>query len=116
MSYIEKTIVRIARPGIQRRSAAFECLLRILAAAILLSFTNAYSDDAQDELIVFGQLEETTPLQLAKYGNRVEIVTANDIETGGFDDVAQTLQMRVPGLYLAPKNGAFDYVGCSLQG
>ena len=24
--------------------------------------------------------------------------------------------MQVPGLYVAPKNGAFDYINCSLQG
>jgi len=30
--------------------------------------------------------------------------------------LSQALQMLVPGLYLAPKNGAFDYMNCSLQG
>ncbi len=78
----------------------------------------ALADDLEvgDEVIVFGQLEETIPLKLAEYGNRVEIITADDIRLGGFDDLTQALQMRLPGLHLAPKNGAFDYVGCSLQG
>ena len=62
------------------------------------------------------RLEETIPLDLRQFGNRVEIITADELRLGGFNDLAQSLQMRVPGLYLAPKNGAFDYVGCSLQG
>jgi vitamin B12 transporter len=72
---------------------------------------------APEELYVIGQrLEETTPQALAELGNRLEVLTADDIELGGFDDLGQTLQMQVPGLYVAPKNGAFDYMNCSLQG
>ncbi len=76
----------------------------------------AQTGGIEEELLVVGQLEETTPLKLARYGNRVEVITAEEIRLGGFDDLTQVLQMRVPGLYLAPKNGAFDYMGCSLQG
>src|SRR5262249_35982733 len=54
--------------------------------------------------------------QLADFGNRLEIVDAEALKLGGFDDASQALQMQVPGLYVAPKNGAFDYVNCSLQG
>jgi len=74
------------------------------------------AQQVEDEVIVIGQLEETTPLKLAKYGNRVEIITGEELLLGGFNDLTQALQMRLPGLHLAPKNGAFDYVGCSLQG
>ncbi len=91
----------------------------VLAAGLLVANIEAAISqevDIDDEIIVIGQLEETTPLKLAKYGNRVEIITVEDLQLGGFNDLAQALQMRVPGLYLAPKNGAFDYVGCSLQG
>ena len=74
-------------------------------------------DAVEEEIVVLGaRLEETIPLDLEQFGNRVEIITADELELGGFNDLAQSLQMRVPGLYLAPKNGAFDYVGCSLQG
>ena len=69
-----------------------------------------------EEVIVVASLEETIPLQLSKYGNRIEVITAEEIELGGFNDLGQSLQMLVPGLYLAPKNGAFDYMNCSLQG
>src|SRR5690606_11910532 len=33
-----------------------------------------------------------------------------------FADTSQALQMLVPGLYLAPQSGAFDYVNMSLLG
>lgn len=69
-----------------------------------------------EEVVVVATVEETIPVELARFGNRVEVITAEEIDLGGFDDLAQTLQMRVPGLYLAPKNGAFDYTNCSLQG
>lgn len=76
----------------------------------------AIGSELEEEIVVLGRLEETTPLKLARYGNRIEVITAEDIRLGGFNDLSQVLQMRVPGLYLAPKNGAFDYMGCSLQG
>jgi vitamin B12 transporter len=70
-----------------------------------------------EELYVIGQrLEETTPQVLAQFGNRLELLTAEDLKLGGFDDVGQAGQMQVPGLYVAPKSGAFDYIQCSLQG
>ena len=87
-----------------------------LIAVALVSWGVLAAEDPIEELLVVGQLEETIPLQLAKYGNRIEVITAEDLELGGFNDVSQSLQMLVPGLYLAPKNGAFDYMNCSLQG
>jgi len=77
----------------------------------------APASSAPEELYVIGQrLEETTPQELARFGNRLETLSAADLELGGFDDVSQSLQMKVPSLYLAPKNGPFDYMNCALQG
>jgi len=94
------------------------------AVALTLSATGALAQSAPqpsastpEELYVIGQrLEETTPQQLAAFGNRLEIVGAEELKLGGYDDTSQALQMQVPGLYVAPKNGAFDYINCSLQG
>ncbi|MEX0618114.1 MAG: TonB-dependent receptor [Pseudohongiellaceae bacterium] len=70
-----------------------------------------------DEIVVTSQyLEETIPLELSRYGNQVEIITAEEIRERGFVDITQTLQMMVPGLHIAPKNGPFDYFDASLQG
>jgi len=91
---------------------------RIVVSIVVALIATCESNWAYEleEIMVVGQLEETIPLKLANYGNRVEIITADDILLGGYSDLSQTLQARVPGLYLAPKNGAFDYVNCSLQG
>ncbi len=93
--------------------------VRISLIASLCSLSpHLYADTnhLEEELIVVGSLEETLPLQLSQYGNRIEVITAEQIDLAGFNDLSQSLQMLVPGLYLAPKNGAFDYMNCSLQG
>ncbi|MDA1372741.1 MAG: TonB-dependent receptor [Proteobacteria bacterium] len=70
-----------------------------------------------NEILVSTQrLEETIPQDLSRYGNRVEIITAQEIAERGFVDITQTLQMLVPGLHISPKNGPFDYFDASLQG
>jgi vitamin B12 transporter len=70
-----------------------------------------------EEIVVVGErLEESIPLELEEYGAEVHVVDRQEILDGGFIDVAGALQSEVPGLYLAPKNGPFDYVNASLQG
>jgi outer membrane cobalamin receptor len=69
-----------------------------------------------EQVVVNGRLEEDLPAQLAQQGTRVDIVTAVDIKNAGDIDVAQSLETTVPGLYISPKNGPFDYVQVSLQG
>jgi len=61
-------------------------------------------------------LDEALPAQLSSYGTRVDRVSAEQIQNGGYTDVAQSLETLVPGLYVSPKNGPFDYVTVSLQG
>lgn len=78
--------------------------------------TQAQTTDVEEVLVLGQRLEESIPLDLQQFGNRVEVITAEQLELGGFNDASQALQMEVPGLYLAPKNGAFDYMDCSLQG
>jgi outer membrane cobalamin receptor len=70
-----------------------------------------------EEVVATGQrLEETIPQELERFGNRLETVDRAAIDLGGFNDLSQTLQMQVPAFYVAPKNGPFDYMNCSLQG
>src|SRR5262245_31746415 len=77
----------------------------------------AFSQTTDSDVVqVWGKLEEGLADQLADYGSRVETVTRAQIENGVYVDTAQALQMQVPGLFLAPKNGAFDYVNVSLLG
>lgn len=78
----------------------------------------ALDDEAGAEaIVVLGQrLEESQPEQIEKYGARLEVVDGAAIDQAGFVDTGQALQMLVPGLYVAPKSGAFDYVNVSLLG
>lgn len=88
-----------------------------LAAFFLPSLSLASTAPQMDEIVISGhRLEETIPMELSRYGNQVEIITGEQIQQGGFVDIAQSLQMLVPGLHIAPKNGPYDYVNASLQG
>jgi vitamin B12 transporter len=97
-----------------------------VAAAALLGAGPAWAQDGDasetaaedngDILVLAQKLEESTPEELEKYGSRLEVIEGEAIDRGGFDDTGQALQMLVPGLYVAPKSGAFDYVNVSLLG
>jgi vitamin B12 transporter len=104
-----------------RVRAAGKLALIATTGALALGVQAARAADAVDatavsEVVVTGGLEETLPLELAKYGNRVDVVTARQIELSTFPDVAQVLSRSVPGLYVAPQSGPFSYVFASLQG
>ncbi|MGE3704095.1 MAG: TonB-dependent receptor [Vicinamibacterales bacterium] len=62
------------------------------------------------------RLEEDLPQQIERTGVRVQTITSAQIENGGYYDVGQALQTLVPGLFLVPKAGPFDYVDASFQG
>jgi len=62
------------------------------------------------------KLEEAIPKQLAAYGTRIETIRAEQIQNAGRPDVATSLEILAPGLYMSPKNGPFDYVDISFQG
>jgi vitamin B12 transporter len=69
-----------------------------------------------ERVLITGRLEEMLPQQLSQFGTRVDVVTAVQIQDGGYLDIAQSLQNLVPGLFIANQNGPFDYVDISLQG
>ena len=79
---------------------------------------------ADDNTLVLNQqivsapsVESTTVAAMAQYGSKVEIVTREQIERAGpAADVTRVIQMFIPGLYVAPKNGPFDYGTYSLLG
>lgn len=62
-------------------------------------------------------VESDTIAQMARFGSKVEIVEREQIERAGPSaDITRVLQMFVPGLYVAPKQGPFDYGTYSLLG
>lgn len=69
------------------------------------------------QLVSAPSVESTTVAEMAQYGSKVEIVTREQIERAGPSaDVTRALQMFIPGFYVAPKNGPFDYGTYSLLG
>lgn len=101
----------MGRPGLRG--------LGIAAGAVLLLSGGALAEPAselEEVQVTARSIEDTIPLKLAQYGNRVEVLEHEDIELRGYTEVAQALQMMVPGLHVRPKNGAFDYIDVSLQG
>ncbi len=92
------------------------CALPLLAANTFAQNAGSGADQPEELYVVGQRLEETMPQELAAFGNRLELLGADQLKLGGFDDLSQALQMQVPALYVAPKNGPFDYMNCSLQG
>lgn len=76
----------------------------------------ALAGEVEEIIVLGGRLEESMPEDLETYGSRLEIVDGEVIDQAGFVDASQALQALVPGLYVAPQNGAFDYVNVSLLG
>ena len=69
------------------------------------------------QIVSAPSVESTTVAEMARYGSKVEIVEREQIERAGPSaDITRVLQMFVPGLYVAPKQGPFDYGTYSLLG
>lgn len=89
----------------------------LLAVALLLpALARPQTQRIEEITIVGARVEESIPQDLSRYGNRVEVITGEQIARQGYVDASQALQMLVPGLHLRPKNGQFDYFDASLQG
>lgn len=101
------------RTGKTRSAAVKFSLLPLLAA---LGLSPAIVHALEEVIITSKRLEETIPLKLERYGNQVEVITAEDISNHNFADLADALKTLIPGLHILPKNGPFDYFNASLQG
>lgn len=99
-----------------RLSAAHRAALLLCAAIPCAALAAADDDEELSAVVAVGRLEEILPQDLSRYGSRVETISAGQVERGGYNDIAQTMQALVPGLYVAPLSGAFDYVELSLLG
>lgn len=87
-----------------------------MTLALILQTPLSAAQSIEEITIRDQSIEDTIPLDLNRYGSRLEIITAEQLERQSFADVSQALQMLVPGLHIAPKNGPFDYFDASLQG
>jgi vitamin B12 transporter len=89
--------------------------LTTLAAEMPAPVTTIAREDLE-EVTIIGTLEESLPQQLGNIGSRVSSISGEQVQKGGYDDVAQTLQALAPGMYITPLSGAFDYVELSFLG
>lgn len=78
--------------------------------------TREKSDVLGEILVTARSIEDTLPIELSRYGHSVEFVTAERIASAGYVDASAALQHEVPGLFVSPGSGPFDYVDVSLQG
>lgn len=90
-------------------------LLGCLFSPLLLADEHTLTLDQQ--IVSAPSVESTTVAAMAQYGSKVEIVSREQIERAGPSaDVSRVMQMFIPGFYVAPKNGPFDYGTYSLLG
>ncbi|MHA6576187.1 TonB-dependent receptor plug domain-containing protein [Pseudomonas yamanorum] len=90
-------------------------LFGCLFSPLLLADDNTL--ELKQQIVSAPSVESTTVADMAQYGSKVEIVTREQIERAGpAADVSRVMQMFIPGLYVAPKNGPFDYGTYSLLG
>ncbi|MBH2031502.1 MAG: TonB-dependent receptor [Pseudomonadales bacterium] len=90
-------------------------LLGCLFSPLLLADDNFL--ELKQQFVSAPSVESTTVADMARYGSEVDIVTREQIERAGPGaDVSRVMQMFIPGLYVAPKNGPFDYGTYSLLG
>lgn len=93
-----------------------------LAIAIVLAINGAHAapksaeESLEEVLVTARSIEDTLPLELARYGHDVNVVSAAQIAAAGYVDVSSALQYEVPGLFVSPGSGPYDYVDVSLQG
>ena len=105
-------VLRIEAPGFRTETRT----ITVGTATSPINVTLAIAAVTEDIAVVAPKLEEGLPQEIERSGSRMQTITAAQIENGGYDDVGQTLQALVPGLFLSPQSGAFDYVSAALQG
>lgn len=105
-------ILSVEAPGFQRWTQA----ITVTDAPTSISVVLPIPGFSEQVAVAVPKLEEELPQEIEKTGVRMQTIPGVQIENGGYTDVAQALQSLVPGLFLAPKAGAFDYVAVALQG
>lgn len=89
----------------------------VLPLCVLGSHLSAAPLNLADEVVSAPSVESTTVADTARYGSKLEVIDREQIERAGPSaDITRVLQMYVPGLFVAPKNGPFDYGTYSLLG
>lgn len=83
--------------------AAHRVGMAICVGMAMFGSAQADTPELEQVTVTAQRLEEELPQELAKYGTRLDIITAAQIKNGGFVDVAGALQTLAPGLFISPK-------------
>ncbi|WP_209005514.1 TonB-dependent receptor plug domain-containing protein [Steroidobacter agaridevorans] len=103
-------------PALLRHRRFAAASLLTLAATVSFAQDTSGKGPLEEILVTARSIEETLPVELARYGHDVEYVSADRVRAAGYVDVSTALQFEVPGLFVSPGSGPFDYVDVSLQG
>lgn len=104
--------LHVDAPGFERSTQS----ITVPSGTPSINVTLQIAGITENLVVAAPRLEEELPQEIERAGVRVQTITSAQLENGGYYDVAQALQSLVPGLFLAPKAGPFDYVSVSLQG
>ncbi|HEX2459487.1 MAG TPA: TonB-dependent receptor [Vicinamibacterales bacterium] len=104
--------LQVDAPGFQQATQQ----VTVADASVRADLTLQIEGVVETLVVAAPKLEEELPQEIERVGVRMQTITSAQIENGGYDDVSQALQALVPGLFVAPKAGPFDYVAASLQG
>ena len=100
-------------------SCSAMAMMSVLASPAALA-QGSEEDDVERRLgsveVIGLTLEESLPRELERYGSDVETIDTEELRNQSFTDVSSALQMKTPGLFLAPRGGPFSYLDISLQG
>ena len=107
-----RTSLQVEAPGFQETTQQVTVGAESARADVVLQIAGI----TETLVVAAPKLEEELPQEIERVGVRVQTLTSAQIENGGYDDVGQALQALVPGLFISPRAGAFDYVAVSLQG
>lgn len=101
---------------IAKKKALAPCVAGSIAVVGIGAAQAQPPQDLEEIVVTARSIEETLAVELADYGHDVDMVGADLINRAGYVDVSAALQFEVPGLFVSPGSGAFDYVDLSLQG
>jgi outer membrane cobalamin receptor len=94
----------IIRLGRYELSATKWFAVACILAAGIPCFAQSQTTSPLDEIVVTAKsLEENLPQELSQYGTHLDVVTASQIQNGGYIDVASALD---------PHPAAFDVALC----
>lgn len=107
-------VVRLRNPLPRLAFAALAALVVCLGPALGQAAEQTHKAD--DLTVKARKIEERLSAELAAYGHPVAVISAQQIEEGGYTEIYQMLEALVPGMFISMKSGPGDYARYNLHG